>query len=47
MLPKYAGKPKPFEGKHSELSKRIIKVFYDVHTNLDMVLAKRCTRKHM
>jgi GxxExxY protein len=34
MLPKYAGKAKPFDGKHSELSKRIIKVFYDVHTEL-------------
>lgn len=34
MLPQSVDKPKPFEGKYSELSKRIIKVFYDVHNEL-------------
>ena len=45
MLPQYAGKPKEFEGKHSELSKRIIKVFYDVHTELGYGFSEKVYQK--
>jgi GxxExxY protein len=45
MLPKYAGKSKPFEGKHSELSKRIIKVFYEVHTELGYGFSEKVYQK--
>jgi GxxExxY protein len=33
-LPKPIEAKKPFEGKHAELSEQIIKVFYQVHTEL-------------
>lgn len=45
MLPRYAGKPKEFEGKHSELSKRIIKVFYDVHNELGFGFSEKVYQK--
>jgi len=45
MLPKYAKISKPFEGKHSELSKRIIKVFYDVHTELGYGFSEKVYQK--
>jgi GxxExxY protein len=45
MLPRYAGKTKAFEGKHSELSKRIIKVFYDVHNELGYGFSERVYQK--
>lgn len=45
MLPKYAGKPKTFEGKHSELSQKIIKVFFDVHNELGYGFSERVYQK--
>jgi len=45
MLPRYAGKPKPFEGKHSELSQRIIKVFFDVHNELGYGFSEKVYQK--
>lgn len=45
MLPKYAGKPKTFEGKHSELSEKIIKVFFDVHNELGYGFSERVYQK--
>jgi GxxExxY protein len=45
MLQQYAGKTKPFEGKHSELSKRIIKVFYDVHNELGYGFSEKVYQK--
>ena len=45
MLPQDAGKPKPFEGKHSELSQRIIKVFFDVHNELGYGFSEKVYQK--
>jgi GxxExxY protein len=45
MLPKYAGKPKTFDGKYSELSEKIIKVFYDVHNELGYGFSERVYQK--
>jgi len=45
MLPRYAGKTKPFEGKHSELSQKIIKVFYDVHNELGYGFSEKVYQK--
>lgn len=45
MLPRYAGKTKAFEGKHSELSKRIIKVFYDVRSELGYGFSEKVYQK--
>lgn len=45
MLPQYAGKSTSFEGKHSELSKRIIKVFYDVHNELGYGFSEKVYQK--
>jgi GxxExxY protein len=45
MLQQYAGKAKPFEGKHSELSKRIIKVFYDVRNELGYGFSEKVYQK--
>ncbi len=36
---------KPFEGKHSELSEKIIKVFYQVHTELGYGFSERVYQK--
>ncbi|MFZ5856335.1 MAG: GxxExxY protein [Chloroflexota bacterium] len=45
MLPQYVKKPKPFEGKHSELSERIIKVFYEVHNELGFGFSEKVYQK--
>lgn len=45
MLPRYVEKPKQFEGKHSELSKRIINVFYDVHNELGYGFSEKVYQK--
>jgi len=45
MLPKHAEKPKTFEGKHSDLSEKIIKVFFDVHTELGYGFSEKIYQK--
>lgn len=45
MLPKYVDKPKPFVGKHSELSERIIRVFYNVHKELGFGFSEKVFQK--
>ncbi len=45
MLPKYAGKLKTFEGKHSELSEKIIAVFFAVHNELGYGFSEKVYQK--
>jgi GxxExxY protein len=45
MLPRYVDGKKVFEGKHSELSERIIKVFFDVHTELGYGFSEKVNQK--
>lgn len=45
MLPQYAVKPKPFTGKHSDISEKIIKVFFDVHNELGFGFSEKVYQK--
>jgi GxxExxY protein len=45
IIPRDDGKPKPFEGKHSDLSQRIIKMFFDVHTELGYGFTEKVYQK--
>jgi len=44
-LPRYAVKTKTFEGKHSELSEKIIRVFFDVHNELGYGFSEKVYQK--
>ena len=44
-LPRYAVKAKTFEGKHAELSEKIIKVFVNVHNELGYGFSEKVYQK--
>jgi len=45
ISPQHAGTKKNFEGKHSELSEKIIKVFFDVHNELGFGFSEKVYQK--
>lgn len=45
MLPRYTGQPKKFDGKHSDLSEKIIEVFFALHNELGFGFSEKVYQK--